>query len=115
MAGHPGSLDDARRIGGRTARARRALKHRTMSRAPAAESMPLNESRKAAALGGSHDVYQIVFSKDVHKDLIAHVGRFFPTVQAHLAQNPSGRKARALEMPFGGLVHAARGFFFDQA
>src|SRR5262245_3313546 len=73
MAGHARSLDHARGIGRCTDRAGRAVKHRAVRRASAAETVPLDEAGEAAALAGAYYIDNIVLRKLIYQNLVADV------------------------------------------
>src|SRR5438093_8499803 len=57
VAGHAHALDDTRRERGRPDRSRRAVEHRAVRRASAAEVVPLDDALESLAAAGGNDVH----------------------------------------------------------
>src|SRR4051794_3635777 len=116
LSTHPAArahaLEDPRRVGGRTNRARSPVEHRAVGRAAAGEAVPLHHALIALALAGADHVHPLLLGEDRDRHLVARV-RVLAGAQIELDQAARRSDAGLAEVT-GERLTQLRGLRLDQ-
>src|SRR5262249_783181 len=105
VSGHSHTLQDARRICGRTDRTRGPMEHRSMRCAASTKVMTLDEASKTATFARPYNVHQFIRIEDVDHHLIAGIPRLI-TLDRNFSSESSRRNLCFLEMTGHGFIDA---------